>query len=239
MQNEKLLIYFSLDINKMVITWCNVDKFTNCSFDAFFDAAINENVISNTIEEYNKEILLKLFNENRGLKLFRCKDSGIEYLFIINYYANNIVNCSIYIINEKNFDYNIDYLTGVYSRNYITREIERIISEKQFKNCALLIIDLNNFKNVNDSYGHRSGDSVLRTFSSRLSEVAKGYLLGRYGGDEFIIFLTDPSKEELKKIIIDILNIEVEFEQGNKKAIITCCVGGTYAANNVGYEYLL
>ncbi len=238
MQNEKLLVYFSLDINKKIITWCNIDKYMNLSFDEFFDTAINENII-NTIEEYNKEILLKLLTKGDGLTVLHSKNSDTQYLFNVSYYTKDTINCNIYVINEKNSDYNIDYLTGVYSRNYITKEIERILSEKHFKNCALLIIDLNNFKNVNDSYGHRSGDSVLRTFSSRLSDVTKNYLLGRYGGDEFIIFLTDPTKDELKNVIIDILNIEVEFEQGNKKALITCSVGGTYASNNVGYEYLL
>ena len=239
MQNEKVLIYFSLDINKNKITWCSIDKYANLSFDEFYDTTISDGVISDKIEDYNKEVLLKLLKENAVLKIFRCKDSSIEYLFSINQYTNDIVNCCVYVINENNFDYNIDYLTGVYSRNYTTREIEKKISEKQFKNCALLIIDLNNFKNVNDSYGHRSGDGVLRTFSSRLADATKGYLLGRYGGDEFIVFLTNPSREELKRVIIDILNIEVEFEQGNKKSLITCSVGGTYASNNVGFEYLL
>lgn len=89
-----------------------------------------------------------------------------------------------------------DYLTKLFSRqrvdNYIHYQIE---SRTPF---ALILLDLNRFKAINDTYGHQTGDRALQLFSAALSTVADGSIaVGRYGGDEFIVVCRPLSTGEL------------------------------------------
>jgi diguanylate cyclase (GGDEF)-like protein len=85
-----------------------------------------------------------------------------------------------------------DGLTGLLNRNQFcqraSRAFERAISNQTF--CALLMIDLDNFKFVNDSFGHPAGDSLLNLFAKRLHDcVREQDGCGRFGGDEFLVLL--------------------------------------------------
>ena len=124
-----------------------------------------------------------------------------------------------------------DGLTGIFNRRKVMleldREIERALRYKT--SLALLMIDIDHFKKVNDNFGHQVGDIVLKTVSGVMaSALRKVDILGRYGGEEFIIFLpqTDlPSAkilaERLRSHIEDML-IETESV---KQLSITASIG--------------
>lgn len=110
------------------------------------------------------------------------------------------------ILNDKLNRLSItDSLTGLYNRreffNKIKVEITR--AERGNYNLSLVSIDLNNFKRINDNYGHNEGDRVLQEFA----EIAQTYLrnnidsIYRFGGDEFIIILLDSNVTSAKKIV--------------------------------------
>ena len=82
----------------------------------------------------------------------------------------------------------LDPLTKVLSRRYITDYCEYLIANNI--PFSAQIIDLDNFKQINDNYGHQAGDTVLINFARRLQDVIgeKGYI-GRFGGDEFMVVL--------------------------------------------------
>jgi len=81
---------------------------------------------------------------------------------------------------------NYDALTGLFNRKYYHEYMKRALKEREF--FALLFIDLNKFKMVNDMYGHDVGDAVLTETAKRLrSVIQKGDMLARLGGDEFVI----------------------------------------------------
>lgn len=81
-----------------------------------------------------------------------------------------------------------DTLTGLSSRRYVEGQIQRRINEHSPFCVALL--DLNDFKKVNDRYGHRTGDDLLRQFSGELRSTRRVTdVIGRWGGDEFILLL--------------------------------------------------
>lgn len=78
-----------------------------------------------------------------------------------------------------------DALTGLYSREVIVDYVDKLISEN--KKFALVILDLDNFKYINDGYGHLFGDHVLIEYAKALEKLFEGKgVIGRYGGDEFI-----------------------------------------------------
>jgi two-component system, cell cycle response regulator len=87
---------------------------------------------------------------------------------------------------------NEDHLTGLMNRGAILSLLQRICShvEREAKGVAVIFVDLDNFKAVNDKYGHLVGDAVLREIAQRLGWSLRAYdAVGRYGGEEFLIVL--------------------------------------------------
>jgi diguanylate cyclase (GGDEF)-like protein len=85
-----------------------------------------------------------------------------------------------------------DSLTGLWNRGAIFAMLEREVCRAQRDKfpITLLMLDLDHFKNINDSYGHLTGDDVLRETAGRLMEVMRPYdFAGRYGGEEFLVVL--------------------------------------------------
>ena len=99
-----------------------------------------------------------------------------------------------------------DSLTGLSNRDLIFDRLEQSIlsSDRHSINFYLLVIDLNSFKEVNDSFGHLAGDEVLKKISERmLSASRKSDTVGRFGGDEFVLIL--PEVESIPSLMV-ILN---------------------------------
>jgi len=87
-----------------------------------------------------------------------------------------------------------DDLTGLPNRTELLARADSLLAGAPAGSVALLFIDLDNFKTVNDSLGHGIGDQLLTVMTRRLGEsVARGALLGRFGGDEFIVVVTSAS----------------------------------------------
>ncbi|HSP35597.1 MAG TPA: GGDEF domain-containing protein, partial [Thermoanaerobaculia bacterium] len=87
-----------------------------------------------------------------------------------------------------------DALTGLYNRWYVIEKIESEINRslRHGSPMALMMIDLDHFKDVNDTYGHSVGDDVLRDVARVLKESCRVYdVPGRYGGEEFCVVLPE------------------------------------------------
>ncbi len=108
-------------------------------------------------------------------------------------------------------------------------------------NCALLVLDLDDFKQVNDIYGHYTGDEVLRSTGEGLRNIFRSSdIIGRFGGDEFVILIAGLSNrtvlEEKCRLIQDMLRHVLDEK---KSALITCSIGGAYAdGQKVDFEAL-
>ena len=87
-----------------------------------------------------------------------------------------------------------DELTGLYNRRYFDRHLNVMLgkAQAQERDMALMILDIDYFKSVNDNYGHDIGDAVLREFSARLKRNIRGVDLAcRVGGEEFVVLMPD------------------------------------------------
>lgn len=124
-----------------------------------------------------------------------------------------------------------DSLTGLYNRQYFTEELERVVARsrrQQGLDCALLYIDLDNFKYVNDTLGHLAGDQVLVEIGNILRKrTRESDLIARLGGDEFAVLLYDvdhgeavATAEHYRQRIAD-----YEFRYEGRVIDIGCSIG--------------
>jgi diguanylate cyclase (GGDEF)-like protein len=99
----------------------------------------------------------------------------------------------------------IDYLTGAWTREKFYSYLNNRIKQKKSKNFSIVFIDLNDFKQINDIFGHNEGDKALINLVLIIKAILKKEdFITRYGGDEFVLFLNVDSKEEVEKIITKI-----------------------------------
>lgn len=92
----------------------------------------------------------------------------------------------------------IDYLTNIYNRNKFyeiaSREVKR--AKRYKEDTAILLLDIDFFKKVNDSYGHEWGDKVLRELARKIStNIREVDIFARWGGEEFVLLLPNTGKE--------------------------------------------
>lgn len=123
-----------------------------------------------------------------------------------------------------------DPLTDLYNRRYFFEELEARIEEyKESQQVfSLAIIDIDDFKEINDDFGHLAGDYILNEFSNLLKEnLKKNRLIARFGGEEFIVLFENEGKEESKRIMDQILKELVSklFHYKNKKVSISFSAG--------------
>ncbi len=115
-----------------------------------------------------------------------------------------------------------DALTGLYNRRRLQDELTRLlaISERHHTCGALIFFDLDEFKYVNDTFGHRAGDTMLIRIASEVSSlVRRNEILSRLGGDEFALLMPDATEKEAEalaeRIIRAISQIPFRFEGQN------------------------
>jgi len=127
-----------------------------------------------------------------------------------------------------------DKLTGCYSKTFFDIEFKNVLDNLKRKegNYLLMIFDVDDFKNINDTYGHLNGDLVLKSLVNIIHEELRAVdILARFGGDEFLILL------EISPPSIAIINmvkrIQARINQTNfilntQEVQITCSFGGVY-----------
>lgn len=124
-----------------------------------------------------------------------------------------------------------DPLTGLHNRRYFNEMLEYEIgrSERHNHEFSILMLDLDDFKDVNDAYGHPCGDIVLKLVAESMTDfVRKGDLVTRIGGDEFAIVLTETSKENAlvvaEKLRLELRRMAFQGTDG-KEFHITTSIG--------------
>ncbi len=129
-----------------------------------------------------------------------------------------------------------DPLTGLYNRHYADRHVPRLIerSERDARAFTLMILDLDNFKAINDRYGHACGDTVLRAVADRLrNNVRSADLVARHGGEEFLIALPDTAPQTgvkaAERLRSAISSMSIRPAPGLPPLLVTVSVGAAVA----------
>jgi diguanylate cyclase (GGDEF)-like protein len=109
----------------------------------------------------------------------------------------------------------IDALTGLYNRRFAEQRLAAEVARSARKGHPLMVVllDLNEFKYINDTYGHPAGDVVLQEFAAAISRaVRSGDLAVRMGGDEFLLILPECNPAQLRLVLSRIGPLQVEWE---------------------------
>ena len=140
------------------------------------------------------------------------------------------------ITEQKAFQHQLSYhaehdpLTGLFNRHYFQEELVRTVARMARKGsaCALLYIDLDQFRYINDTLGHAAGDRLLVDIATLLSaHVRDGDLLARFGGDEFTLLLYNIGQQDVLRAAENFRSLcdDYKFTEDEKTFNISCSIG--------------
>ena len=139
-----------------------------------------------------------------------------------------------------------DPLTGLWNRAMIAEEIDRELAraERDGQSLAVVLIDIDHFKRVNDVYGHAAGDTVLRETARRLVSVPRRYdFVGRYGGEEFLLIVPNCGlreatavAERVRRVIAGSPMRVGPIELPLTVSLGVACTSGSYDAADVLFQ---
>lgn len=138
-----------------------------------------------------------------------------------------------------------DVLCKTYNRQYSLKLLEEIFRESKLNKTklSLLMMDIDDFKNINYQYGHLTGDKVLSQIGQIVKkEIRSKDIIGRYGGDEFIIGITDSSTMTAEAIANRISKAAASYKiplSNNKTLTFTLSIGGTTLKNEATLDQLI
>ena len=172
----------------------------------YIEVSINDKeyfLTYNTIEVNNwkiaqlidKEEIMKPFSDYMKIIIQIFLLSIIILLFIIVLNINENRNIERKLKREAV----TDFLTQINNRKYFFENVEHILktSPNLLEKCALFMIDIDSFKSINDTFGHDTGDLVLKNLAETLKQsIRNNDLLCRFGGDEFALLMVDITKEQ-------------------------------------------
>lgn len=164
---------------------------------------------------------------------------AIGYLFLKPEHLIKIVNEKTKELEKLAFK---DHLTSLGNRRLLASELHKLLQKKNKPVAALLYLDLDDFKRINDSLGHSSGDYLLKKVASRLTNIVKRKdIVARLGGDEFALLIFDiESKDTIERLaqrIITETKKPVIF--GDRSLIISASLGITLIPNDGDNEETL
>ncbi|QZY56131.1 GGDEF domain-containing protein [Crassaminicella profunda] len=168
----------------------------------------------------NKEMLREI---NKETNMFFIHIFTIATVFII------FITSIIYLLKKTEYMAYHDHLTGLANRKAFEEYFNEIINKRKSKSkVAILYLDLDDFKYINDHYGHEMGDKLLIEVAMRLKNIVRDQdKVSRVGGDEFIILLTDIQSENHVSRVREKLenSIKRPFYLDGRRIMIHCSIG--------------
>jgi diguanylate cyclase (GGDEF)-like protein len=158
------------------------------------------------------------------LSLSKLKKNEESLIDINNYLRKEIENMDALKESEARFKFLADHdsLTGILNRRSLIEMVEHLLVKAEQRDimCCMVMMDIDHFKNFNDTYGHIAGDEALRHVAKIIEEgLRKNDFVGRYGGEEFILFFYDTDEETgmnvLERLRKNLCEMPVLLENGS------------------------
>ena len=127
-----------------------------------------------------------------------------------------------------------DALTGIFNRNYFEQKFETL-NEKVNMPVAIILCDLDNLKYVNDNFGHKEGDDLIKETAAILDEFSTRHInIARIGGDEMVIIFQNVTEKEAKDLVQRIIKSFEKHNQDHVRRKIKLSIGMAFAENSIG-----
>lgn len=206
------------------------------SIPAFYSALFTHELLSKNYhgdaDNHIKDVLAKLQCQDGHWTEHLFDGRVIEYKFLTSFDSKKVIviKDSTKGLTASPLAYlaYYDSLTGIVNRQFFLQRLEQITTKLSKENFYLLLIDLDGFKNVNDTYGHEMGDWLLIQATQRIKGLLRREdFFGRLGGDEFTVILQhSEGKDSVRKIAERILcSIKEPFTRGRTKLTISASIG--------------
>lgn len=139
---------------------------------------------------------------------------------------------------DLEYQMKLDPMTGVYNKAACEKEVEEFINGHPDGEHAIIMLDIDDFKRINDSFGHLYGDTVIKTVANHIKERFRSSdIIGRVGGDEFLILMKDTTQELAESVAKEICkNIRTIVRTQSGDFVISCSVGISMFPKS-GFEY--
>ena len=223
------------------------------------DNGINSKVIHPNDTGIYKKFCQKLGEGQEIIEVqFRMKDRLGEYIWCQvkgkTIYSEDgrplrvigtIININIHKREQEELEYRAtrDPLTGVYNKQAIKKKVDMFIKGNKSEKHALLFIDFDNFKNVNDNFGHIQGDKILVKLADKIKKVFNdGEFVSRFGGDEFVVFIGsyDSFSEVRRKTRLLLEAMDTNYKKDGKTIELSGSIGvSIYPENGNNYSQLV
>ncbi|NND76385.1 MAG: GGDEF domain-containing protein [Ilumatobacter sp.] len=128
-----------------------------------------------------------------------------------------------------------DVLTGLANRRVLVNRLDELDDDTDI---GLLLIDLDNFKEINDSFGHEVGDTVLRTVATRLSDQSDSVLALRLGGDEFAVLVPGPAEQTEATADRVLATFDVPIAVANGDIVVAASIGMSHTSSAEPHELM-
>lgn len=221
-KNKQLNIPFEYVSPKNMLKSNYINDENLVHYQNLYNNIINKENVENLIIQLKKDGIWKWFRTNA---VFLNPQSAVGILE--DFTEEKEQELEIKRISEKS---KYDFLTQLYNRETFEFEFNNffINDKKEGFVSALFLLDLDKFKNINDKFGHRTGDKVLQDASNTLKTSLRGTdILGRLGGDEFVVLIPNAPNIEAIHSIAKKLNRSLikTYSKSNKSITISCSIG--------------
>ena len=135
--------------------------------------------------------------------------NSLVVIGLLTYYARLLIRQIIESDKKQTERANTDFLTHLYNRHFMMKRLNEAYDDD--KDHYIAMIDVDDFKKINDIYGHSAGDEVLKKIAEAMNDVCRDCKVSRWGGEEFLI-LTDEGSAPIEKLRKAVEDIRLEYE---------------------------
>ncbi len=206
----------------------------------FLSSNVSEEYISKGFLYGGNDYITKPVNDIVLISRINNQLSQLRTKILLKDYINELLSLNKKLKQEEERATRLaeyDFLTNIYNRRKFTTEFKK--ASKSGKNINIALIDIDNFKGINDTYGHNVGDEVLVKTTQEITKIIESFgTLGRWGGEEFIIFFTGLEIISTKELCEEIRRhiASTIFSADNKKFKVTVTIGLVEFKPELGYD---
>lgn len=214
-KGEIFYYYYFKELNSLIVS----EKISYAKLYKDYNWIIGMGVHLNDIIENTEQINNEIDNlsSEHFIRLLKLLFTILLFGFTILYFINKLgwYSSTRFLVNELN----LDTLTKAFSRRYGEMKLKKFFKEYKLSKDtpAIMMFDVDDFKSINDKYGHKAGDLVLEEIVYKINYVIRSYdMLVRWGGDEFLGIFPGLKKDYLmsfgNKILTEVSSLQIPFE---------------------------